>query len=132
MARSTTYGFWRQRGGKGTPAPLPAALAFSFDPTAAAGTGTGKKLPAGARVVEVLINGAATGGASPTVNIGYVGGDADALVTGAAADAVSRTLVVGAPLAAATEVSANVGASAATGGTVEAIIVFVMDDDGTE
>jgi hypothetical protein len=138
MARNTFSGYIRQHGsrrkGDGanpapTPAPVPSALVFEFDPTAAS-AGTGKILPKGARVLEVLYNGAATGGASPTFDIG-VTGSAAALVNEGDADAgVGRTVVMGAAQAADIEIVAGVGASAATGGTVTAAVVYVMDDDG--
>lgn len=132
MARSTTHGYWRQRAGA-TPAPLVACLTITFAATATAATPTGKYLPKNARPLEVIYNGAGTGGSDPTFDIGYIGGDADALVAEGDADGgAARVLLAGAPLAAKTEISAGVGASAATGGTVTAFILYVMDDDGSE
>lgn len=133
MARSTTHGYWRQRAGA-TPAPLVAALTLTFGADDTAANPTGKYLPKGARVLEVIHVGNGTGGVTPTFDIGYVGGAADALVAEGDADsgAAARVLRYDAPLAAKTEIAAGQGASAATGGTVTATILYVMDDDGSE
>lgn len=143
MARNTTSGYWRQHGagrkGDGaspgsTPAVVPSVLLIpEFATTTAAGTGqpTGKVLPKGARVLEVIFNGAATGGSSPTFDIGYAGA-LDAFVDGGDADGgLGREVVFGAALSANTEVLVGNGGAVSTGGTVEAAIVYVMDDDGS-
>lgn len=136
MARNTFSGYIRQHGSRRagaegpTPAVVPSVLTFSFDATQAS-AGTGKFLPKGARVLEVLYNGEATGGAAPTFDIG-VTGTVDALVAEGDADGGAvRTLIMGEPQAADIEIVAGVGASAPTGGTVTAAVVYVMDDDGT-
>lgn len=132
MSRSTTRGYWRQVGSRGaSPAVLPATMTVSFAGNAAAATPTGKFMPKGARVLEVLYNGAATGGASPTFDLGYVGATSVLVNEGDADAGPGRTLVMAAPLLEDSEVVGGVGASAATGGTVTATIVFVMDDDGS-
>lgn len=132
MARSTTHGYWRQRAGA-TPVPLVACLTLTFGAADDAENPTGKYLPKGAQVLEVIYNGAGTGGSDPTFDMGYVGGDADALVAEGDADGgAARVLLAAAPLAAKTEITAGQGDSAATGGTVTAHILYVMEDDGSE
>lgn len=139
--RSTITGYWRQAGNSvstaTTPAAVPSVVRISFDPTAASAA-TGVVLPKGARVIGIDTDGGATGGATPTIDIGTAGtsdafvaeGDADgaaSLTVGAATTGAS----FGTVLTADTEVYAGVGASAAAGGTVVAYITWLMDDDGT-
>lgn len=139
MGRSTTKGYWRQGGnsmGSATPAAVPSILRFSFDPTAASAA-TGAVLPKGARVLGIQLDGGATGGVSPTVDIGSLA-TADAFGAEVPADSAQNLTIgatvagasFGAVLAAQTEVYAGVGASAATGGTVVGLITWLMDDDG--
>lgn len=108
---------------------------FSFDPTAAS-AGVGVFLPKGAVPMAVLpVDAGATGGTNPTVDIG-IEGDPDGLADEMDADAGSGTglVMTGAalhiPLTKDTEIVAGVGASAATGGTVKARVLYYMDDDG--
>lgn len=135
MARSTVTGYWRQKGAAGaTPAVFCSAQVFAFDPTAASAA-TGKILPKGAIPIWVSnIDGGATGGTTPTVDIG-TSGDPDGFANELAADALSSPVVTGAllgvELTADTEIHAGVGASAATGGTVTVAVYYVMADDGS-
>ena len=135
MARSSLVGYWRQYGStkKATPAVYKAVLQFTMDPTAAS-AGIGSFLPKGAIPVAVQnINGGATGGTSPTIDIG-VSGTANGFADELAADAVSGEVVGGALLGVEllvdTEVFTGVGASAATGGSVLAAVLYIMADDG--
>ena len=136
MARTSFTGYLRQYGaGKngGTPAVLTANLPVSFDPTAVS-TGTQVYLPQGAVPIGVRSLGGATGGTSPTVDIGIVG-DPDGLANELAADAVTGETVTGAligvPLTSPiNEIFAGVGASAATGGTTTVVVSYIMADDG--
>ena len=141
--RTTTAGYWRQRGGTTgstgkstgpTPAVVPSMLKVSFDPTQVS-AGLGVYLPKGARVTNVQGYGGATGGIAPTVDIGILGtldGFGAELPAGAVTGLDSQPgSLVGTVLTADQEVYGGVGASAATGGTVTAGIFYVMDDDGS-
>lgn len=136
MARTSLTGYTRQYGSNGksaTPAVFPAIIQFSFDPTAASAS-TGKTLPKGAIPLFVQnINGGATGGTTPTVDIG-TGGDPDGFANELDADAMTGLINTGAllgiELAVDTVIFAGVGASAATGGTVLAAVYYIMADDG--
>lgn len=144
--RSTITGYWRQRGNANntnrppvgpTPAVgIMATVAITFDPTQAAGTATGITLPKGAiPTFAVITNAGATGGIDPTVDVGLTDGNVDGLIAEGDADTASTALLttgteLGVALTADTEITAGVGASAATGGTVTARVFFYMDDDG--
>ncbi len=143
--RSTTKGYFRQQGGTNASAskltgPTPAVFLcvtppITFDPTLVNTTLTGIVLPAGAIPSHAKItNAGATGGISPTVDIGLVG-TVDALIAEGDADTASAALLttgtgLDAALATDLEITAGVGASAATGGTVTARVYFYMNDDG--
>lgn len=144
MARNTFSGYLRVHGGKTnqsrrlggpTPAVLPAVLQVpGLDPTAAS-AGTGAYLPKGAIVTDVVVVGAATGGASPTVDVG-TSADPDGFSNEQAADSTTSALAAGnlgaeaySALAADAEVFAGVGASAATGGTYDLYVYYVAEDD---
>ena len=136
MPRNTTNAYWREAGNENaTPAVGLLCLQFTLDPTAAS-AGTGKTLPKGAIPVSVQnLNGGATGGASPTIDVG-TSGDPDGFANELAADAVTDQVsttgaLIGTPLTANTEIYAGVGASAATGGSVLVGVYFIMEDDGT-
>lgn len=144
--RSTITGYWRQRGATAsssssstgpTPAVMTSVLRISFDPTAATAA-QGVTIPAGARVIGLQTDGGGTGGISPTIDIGTATDD-DAFGAEVPADS-AQNLTIGATtagvsfgtiLASDEEVWAGVGASAATGGTVVALIHWIMDDDGS-
>lgn len=136
MAKTTFGGYIRQTGANknnttATPAPLVACLVFSFDPTAAS-AGTGTILPKGAIPLYVQnLDGGATGGTDPTVDIGTAA-DSDGFAAELDADArgapAATGALLGVTLTADTEVYAGVGASAGTGGTVTAAIYYVMED----
>lgn len=139
MGRSTTSGYFRQKGKNGaTPAVMLASVEVTFDPTQANTTGTGVFLPAGAAPTFAKVtNAGATGGTNPTVDVGLSGGNADALLAEADADTANAAILttgtaLDAALAANTEITAGVGASAATGGTVTARVFYYMVDDQTE
>jgi hypothetical protein len=143
-SRTTFAGIIRQRGmanasgnGKGTPGSFKAYVSVTFDPTQVATTETGVWLPAGALLLGAIIQGASTGGTSPTVDVGTVGGAQDDIIaegdseTLTVAEVATASLIAAAaPLAADTQVTAGVGASAATGGTVTVLIAYVVIDDG--
>lgn len=115
-----------------TASPL-CVLAASFDPTSASQVLLGT-LPKGARVIDVLSWGGATGGTNPTVDVGTASNDdgfaneldADANSSGFAAGTLGTD--VNTSLAVATPVYGKVGASAATGGTTTVHIHFIVED----
>lgn len=134
MAKSTTKGYWRQKGSTGaTPAVGLYALQFSLDPTAASAS-VSKTLPVGAIPVAVQnMDGGATGGTNPTIDVG-TSGDPDGFANELDADGVTSLVSTGAllgvELTAETEIYAGVGASAATGGTVKVAVYYLMSDSG--
>lgn len=134
MASSTIKGYWRQQGTKSaTPSVGLQAIKFEFDPTAASAA-TGKFLPKGGIPLFVQnMDGGATGGSSPTVDIGTED-NSDGFAAELDADAVSGLTntgdLLGTELTDDTEIYAGVGASAGTGGTVTAIVYYIMADNG--
>jgi len=106
-------------------------------------------LPEGAIIDMVLTVGAATGGSSPTIDLGvvdYDGGtdivDIDGLANEARSDINARqdvasgqagTLVANqTKLTERAKVTATVGTSAPTGGTLSGVIYYHIQDDGTQ
>ena len=164
MANKTTFtGFVRSNGGDNSrttyAGSIPMQAQFYFDPTAVAGTDaqvsatdTSKViLPKNTVVTGITFNGAATGGTSPTIDMGYTdydGGtgfvDIDGLLNEGVADGGIKTVwggdsTSGASLGnialPATEIIKIVGGkgtSAATGGNVTGIIYYYVKDDGKE
>ena len=137
MSRSSFVGYIRQYGStkKATPAVFKAVAQFTMDPTVAS-AGIGVFLPKGAIPVGVqVVSGGATGGTDPDIDIGVVG-DADGFAADIAADTTSAEVVggglFGVELLIDTEISAGVGASAATGGSVIASVSYIMADDGKD
>ncbi len=159
MARSTTVSVWRSNGGDqtrtSTAGSMMMSASFYISATATAGTNVYSDstmkypviLPVGAVVTSVLVAGAATGGTSPTFDLGtkgYVSGTANTtgLVNGAPASSNSAVLFgatdagteLGFPVST-TElvyVTGGAGASAPTGGTVSGLIVYTVADNGAE
>lgn len=152
MARTTFQGPMRSYGGANkedgaTPAPLLMSVVISFDPTSAGGaavrigtsssTGSFFTLPRGAVPISFTSLGGATGGASPTADIGVSGtldgffnevdADTKGVITGA-----NGSLAIAGGTPAPIRVFARVGASAATGGTTSGIFTYTVIDDGTE
>lgn len=150
MATTTFQSIIRSYGGSDksngvTPVPVLQSVIISFDPTASSATavrigtsatvGNTLVLPIGAVPVSFVSLGGATGGTSPTVDIGtsattdgfFNEADADTkgVITGA-----NGSLVVGTGLAAQVTVTGKVGASAATGGTTTGIFNFTVYNDG--
>lgn len=134
MSKTTFKSYVRQRGSaSATPSVGFQVMQFSFDPTQASAT-TSKTLPKGATPLFAQnINGGATGGTSPTVNIG-TSGDPDGFATGLDADGATGLItggaLLGTELTTDTEIYAGVGGSAATGGSVTAAVYFIMADAG--
>lgn len=157
MAVSTTQSIWRSGGGDQTRTAYCGTglmvAQFYFDPTAAAGnkvqvssSNTAKViLPAGAVVVQINANAAATGGTTPTFDMGYTlytsGTSTPAgLLNEADADIGKQVFtwatatVPGAALGgvmSATEmvyITGNVGGSAATGGAISGQILYYVTD----
>jgi len=140
MSEPTTLrGYYRTTGSDSdTPAVSLACIQFTFDPTQASAS-VSKILPAGAIPVGVQnIDGGATGGASPTIDIG-TGSDPDGFANELRADLVSDQVssiasgggsLMGVELTVDTIIQAGVGASAAAAGTVKAAIYYIMADDG--
>jgi hypothetical protein len=127
--------------GIGRPGDSPATLASSvhvlpasFDPTSASQVELGQ-LPKGAKVIDVVGLGGATGGTNPTVDIGTSGDDdgfaneldCDAGASSAVAAGTTGALL-GTQLTVPTIVYGKVGASAATGGTAVVHIHFIVED----
>jgi len=110
------------------------AMRASFNPTSATQILLGT-LPVGARVVDVVAYGGATGGTNPTVDVGTVASnagfanelDADAVASSAVAAGTAGTLI-NTLLTVATPVYGKVGASAATGGATVVVIFFTVED----
>ena len=133
MGRSTTSSYWREKGNRqASPSVGLRFLQATIDPTDAS-VGTGVVLPAGAIPLFVqTINGGATGGTNPTVDVGTLA-DPDGFANELDADAMTGMIntgaLLGAPLTVNTEIHAGVGASAATGGSVTFGVYFVMNDD---
>jgi len=158
MANTTFQGVVRSYGGGGkgvvTPAPMTQSVQIAIDPTSAATTGTPVRigtsasageqlvLPAGAMPISFLTIGGSAGGTNPTIDIGGIpaGGslDADGLFNEVDADTkgtlkgADGALVIAGGLAAQTTVTASVGASAATSGTVVGVLTYAMANDGVE
>ena len=157
MAVSTTQSIWRSGGGDQTRTAYCGTglmvAQFYFDPTAAAGnkvtisssSSANVILPAGAVIVQINANAAATGGTDPTFDMGftlYTSGTATnaGLLNEADADVGKQVFtwatatVPGASLGAvmsATEmvyITGNVGGSAATGGSVSGQILYYVTD----
>lgn len=111
-------------------------LRATFDPTSVTQVSLGV-LPQDAIVADVVSYGGATGGASPTVDIG-TSGDPDGLanelrsdvVRSAMAENVMGALVDGDEISATTdtEIFGQVGASAPTGGTVTVAVYYWRKD----
>ncbi len=119
-------------GKKGASAGVPKLIAeITFDPSIVP-VDTGFTLPVGAVILGATAVGSATGGSTPTMDIGLLGnldgivaeGDADA---GTAVTGVG-TAILAAPLTANTAVWAGKGASAATGGTAIVYIEYYIKD----
>lgn len=135
MGKSTTTGYWRQRGDNNADsfaAVSALVLKASFDPTSASQVSLGK-LPSGAIPIGVTSLGGATGGTNPTVDVG-TSGDDDGLANELDADTLGAMTATGALLGAAlstqTEIFGKVGASAATGGTTTVLVHYIMSDNG--
>lgn len=144
MGKRTTFtGYIRQAGATNsssssltgpTPAVLLASVEVTFDPTLVNTTVTGVYLPAGAvPSFAKVTNAGATGGVTPTVDVGLVG-TVDGIVAEGDADTASAAILttgtaLDTALTADTQITAGVGASAATGGTVTARVFFYMTDN---
>lgn len=158
MPTATTQAIWRSGGGDTTKTAYAGSMLmvadFYFLPTAAANTAVAKSstntapvvLPIGAVVVDIQLNAAATGGSSPTIDMGfslYTSGTntAGGLLNETDADAGKQsidwaTATAGTSLGSvmsATEmvkITGSVGASAATGGTVTGKLFYYVPTDG--
>jgi len=151
MANTTFQGVVRSYGGgdKGsvTPGVVTQSVTISFDPTATGATavkiGTSSSsgenfvLPAGAVPISLLSLGGAAGGTNPTVDIGS-SADPDGFFNEVDADTkgtlkgADGALVDGDGVSAATTVTGNVGASAATSGTFTGVFTYVIFNNGVE
>ena len=151
MATTTFQGIVRSNGGAGkgnsTPSVVTLSEVIAFDPTAASATavkvGTSSSsgndfvLPAGAVPISFMTIGGATGGTNPTVDIG-TSADPDGFFNEVDADTkgtlkgADGALVVGGGIAADVTVTGNVGASAATGGTIVGVFTYTVADSGAE
>lgn len=160
MATSTTQAIWRSLGGDTTKTAYAGSMSmvagFYFDPTAANTTAVQKSstdtsaviLPIGAVVLEIYVDGAATGGTVPTFDMGWVGYsdatalDVDGLVAEGDADAGKQVinwdpvLLAGDDLGLVmsstqmVKITGGVGASAATAGSISGHIVYYVPTDG--
>ena len=151
MATTTFQGIVRSNGGAGkgnsTPSVVTLSEVIAFDPTAVSATavkvGTSSSsgndfvLPAGAVPISFMTIGGATGGTNPTVDIG-TSADPDGFFNEVDCDTkgtlkgADGALVVGGGIAADVTVTGNVGASAATGGTIVGIFTYTVADSGAE
>jgi hypothetical protein len=151
MATTTFQGIVRSNGGAGkgnsTPSVVTLSEVIAFDPTASSATavkvgtssssGNNFVLPAGAVPISFLTIGGATGGTNPTVDIG-TSADPDGFFNEVDADTqgtlkgADGALVVGGGIAADVTVTGNVGASAATGGTIVGVFTYTVADSGAE
>ena len=162
MATTTFTGIVRSNGGDNDretyAGSVQLAAQFYFDPTANAGTDVQVSstdtrkvvLPQNAVITGISFNGDATGGTSPTIDMGYTdydGGttfvDIDGLLNEADADAGAVVTVWGGdstsgaalgdvdlPATERIKIVGGKGASAATGGTITGIIYYYVKDDG--
>lgn len=133
MGRNTFTAIVRTQigGAKNVAGQVVLAAPYSFDPTSSAGVKL-FTLPAGAIPLNAISRGGATGGTSPTINIGTTG-TATAFASGLRADIFSTSgsgTASGVELTADTDVYGKVGASAATGGTVAGYLLYALHDDG--
>ena len=157
MAVSTTQAIWRSGGGDQTRTAYCGTglmvAQFYFDPTAAAGNKVTVSssnsayviLPANAVVVQINANAAGTGGTNPTFDMGYTlyttGTATNAgLLNEADADVGKQVFtwatasVPGAALGGVMSssemvyITGNVGASAATGGSITGQILYYVTD----
>ena len=154
MAVSTTQSIWRSGGGDNTRTAYCGTglmvAEFYFDATQASGNvlnaagGKAVILPAGAVILQINANAAATGGTNPTFDMGftlYSTGTASpqALLNESDADAGKQVFnwasaTAGASLNAimsATEmvyITGRAGASAATGGNISGEILYYVTD----
>ena len=154
MAVSTTQSIWRSGGGDNTRTAYCGTglmvAEFYFDATQASGNvlnasgGTAVILPAGAVILQINANAAATGGTNPTFDMGftlYSTGTASpqAILNESDADAGKQVFnwasaTAGASLNAimsATEmvyITGRAGASAATGGNISGEILYYVTD----
>jgi len=151
MANTSFTGVVRSYGGgdKGsvTPGVVTQSVTISFDPTAtgatavkigtSSSTGENFVLPAGAVPISLLSIGGAAGGTNPTVDIGS-SADPDGFFNEVDADTkgtlkgADGALVDGDGVSAATTVTGNVGASAATSGTFTGVFTYVIFNNGVE
>ena len=151
MATTTFQGIVRSNGGAGkgnsTPSVVTLSEVIAFDPTAvsatavkvgtSSSTGNDFVLPAGSVPISFMTIGGATGGTNPTVDIG-TSADPDGFFNEADADTkgslkgADGALVVGGGIAADVTVTGNVGASAATGGTIVGVFTYTVADSGAE
>ena len=133
MSRTTFRGAVRSRGGRahGTPSTAVLMLQASGDPTAVAATQIGM-LPKGAILLTISSFGGATGGISPTIDVGD-GETDDAFASALAVDAAAlREAVTGAGVALTADTPVTMKAnSAATGGVATIAIEYVPADDGS-
>lgn len=150
MGKSTFQGLIRSHGGAAredgvTPGVSTLAAVIAFNPTNASATavrigtsatsGAFFTLPRGAIPISFVSLGGATGGASPTVDIGTAASpagffdEADADTKGVITGA-NGALVTGTGITAAVQVTGRVGASAAAGGTTVGIFNYTVFDDG--
>lgn len=161
MGISTTQSVWRSGGGDTTRTAycgsMVMAATFYLDPTAANTTAVKKSasdtsaviLPANAVITQIQVNAAATGGSSPTFDLGWIGytdataldvdgliaeGDADVgksifnYATATAGDDLGTTMSTTQMV----KITGGVGASAATGGAVSGVILYYIDDNGAQ
>lgn len=108
-----------------------AAMELSFLATQALAIIPGAVLPKGARPVMIQTLGGATGGASPTVDIGtmadgaFIHNELDADTPGG--PIIPNGTNGTTPMAAPTQLAGRAGASAAAGGTHTCVLYYVID-----
>lgn len=160
MATSTTQSIMRSGGGDTTKTAyagtvVMAADFYIADPTAANTTAVQKSstdtsaviLPAGAVVKEIQVNAAATGGSSPTFDLGWIGYtdtsavDVDGLIAEGDADVgksvfnyatatAGDDLGVQMSTSQMVKITGGVGASAPTGGAISGVLFYYVPTNG--
>ena len=138
MAKTSTTQAVIRSGPKGEVADVGSTVAVvlcvpvAFDPTQVAIADDIIVLPKGVKVLGFQHDGGATGGASPTFIMG-VTGDTNAYIVEGDADLAGYVAANGAntdvATTAVTELFVGVGTSAATGGTISGVLMYMRVDD---
>lgn len=132
MSKLDLSGYLRQSGGnrRASLAVSKLVLQFAFDP-AISSAATGIVLPKGA--IPLSVQNISGGGVGGTIHIGVIdniNGFASNLSANLSSGEVVDGSLIGVELAENTEIFAGAGDSAPSGGSVFAVITYIMADDG--